>query len=270
MLIIDNLDNSKTIALDRVKKISGHPDKIEFKQVDLKNYEQMEELFNSYKFKSVIHFAGMKAVGESVEKPLEYYDNNVAATINMLKLMRAHDVNTLVFSSSATVYGDVPLNEETGRVQPVNPYGQTKAMIEQVMKDYAVANPKVKMIALRYFNPIGAHPTGQIGEDPRDIPNNLLPYIQKVASGHLPHLRVFGTDYDTPDGTGVRDYIHVVDLAKGHVAALAHQDKIKGFEVFNLGTGKGTSVFELKAAFEKAAGKEIPHVVHPRREGDVR
>lgn len=273
VLILDNMDNSKITSMNRVKYITQKPMNFAFHQVDIKNSSEFEKvIFQQYngRIKSVIHFAALKAVGESVAKPLEYYNNNVGSTIKMLMLMRKYGVNTLVFSSSATVYGDNPLSDEHSEIQPTNPYGQTKAMVEQIMKDYAASNPEAKMIALRYFNPIGAHESGLIGEDPNDIPNNLMPYIQKVASGHLPHLRVFGNDYETPDGTGVRDYIHVTDLAKGHIAALKKKDKLQGFEAFNLGTGQGTTVLQMKDAFEKASGVKIKFEINPRRPGDVR
>lgn len=270
VIIIDNMDNSKMASMERVKYITGKPDHFVFHQVDLRNSQELEDkIFKRYKIKSVIHFAALKAVGDSVKRPLEYYHNNVGSTIKLLMLMRDYNVPTFVFSSSATVYGDNPLSDENAKIQPINPYGQTKAMIEQIMSDYADSNPKAIMIALRYFNPIGAHESGLIGEDPNDIPNNLMPYIQKVASGHLPHLRVFGTDYETKDGTGVRDYIHVTDLAKGHIAALKNQDKLKGYEVFNLGTGQGTTVLEMRDAFEKASGLKIKFEMHGRRPGDA-
>lgn len=271
VIIVDNLDNSETTSTERVKFITGKPQNFVFHQVDLKNSTDMEEtVFKRYKVKSVIHFAALKAVFKSMSEPLEYYDNNVGASIKLLQMMKKYDVNVLVFSSSATVYGDNPLADETAPIGPINPYGQTKAMIEQVMHDYADSNNKTVMIALRYFNPIGNHASGLIGEDPRDIPNNLLPYIQKVASGHLPFLRVFGDDYDTIDGTGVRDYIHVTDLAKGHIAALKKQHELTGFQPFNLGTGRGTSVLELKDAFQAASGVDIKYEIQGRRAGDSR
>lgn len=234
---------------------------------DLKYYAKIDEIFNQYKPTAVIHFAALKAVGESVAHPLMYYENNVGGTVNLLKAMEKHGCGTIVFSSSACVYGDNPCCKEEDPLQPINPYGQTKVMCEQIMKDYCVAHPDFIAIALRYFNPIGAHQSGLIGEEPKGIPNNIMPYIQKVASGQLPHLNIFGNDYDTPDGTGVRDYIHVVDLALGHIAAM--NQKSKGFSVFNLGTGSGTSVLELVAACEKAYGHPIKTQMQGRRPGDA-
>jgi len=228
-----------------------------------------DKIFKNYKFKSAIHFAALKAVGESVAKPLEYYHNNVSGTIYLLRLMQKYEVKCFVFSSSACVYGDNPKCLEDDKIQPINPYGQTKAMIEQIMRDYAQSNSSFSAISLRYFNPIGAHTSGMIGESPNDIPNNLMPYIMRVANGHLPHLGVFGTDYDTVDGTGVRDYIHVTDLAKGHTAALKRSEALHGFNAFNLGTGNGTSVLELVAAFERASGLTIKTVMQERRAGDA-
>lgn len=229
--------------------------------VDLKNSADLDQVFEKHHPTSVIHFAAFKAVGESVEKPLDYYENNVGGTITLLKTMKKHDCNLIVFSSSACVYGSIPYCKETDPLSPINPYGWTKVMCEQILKDYANSNSKVLAIALRYFNPIGAHSSGLIGEEPKGIPNNLMPYLQKVASGQLPHLNVFGNDYDTPDGTGVRDYIHVVDLALGHIAAIEKRNDLKGFNVYNLGTGRGTSVLELKTAFEKAYETEIKVVI---------
>lgn len=210
----------------------------------------------------------MKAVGESVAKPLMYYENNVGGTVNLIKAMEKHECNTLIFSSSACVYGDIPLCKETDAVNAINPYGQTKIMCEQIMRDYCKANEKFVGIALRYFNPIGAHESGLIGEEPKGIPNNIMPYIQKVALSQLPHLNVFGTDYPTIDGTGIRDYIHVVDLAKGHLAAMNKELVLKGFNVYNLGTGNGTSVLELVAAVERAYGHPIKTIMQARRPGD--
>lgn len=224
------------------------------------------QIFSKFNIKSVIHFAGFKAVGESGKKPLEYYDNNVAGTITLMQMMKKYEVKNLVFSSSATVYGENPHCKEGDKIQPINVYGRTKSMVETVMEDYAKSDPQFTAIALRYFNPIGAHPSGLIGESPNDIPNNLMPYIMKVATGNLPYLGVFGNDYHTVDGTGVRDYIHVCDLAKGHIAALSHAKP--GFNTYNLGTGHGTSVLELVSAFEKAAGKPIEKKIQGRRDGD--
>jgi len=242
VLIIDNLYNSKINCLKRLEKITGKAS-IPFREVDLRNTEQLDSVFAEYKPTAVIHFAAMKAVGESVTKPLEYYDNNLIGTLNLLRVMQKHNCNKIVFSSSACVYGDGnPRCVETDSGTPTNPYGMTKTMIEQFLKDVTRAKPDFLAISLRYFNPVGAHPSGLIGEDPKDIPNNLMPYIQKVASGQLKQLTVFGNDYGTdPDGTGVRDYIHVVDLAKGHTAAL-RKEGIAGFNAYNLGTGSGTSV----------------------------
>ena len=267
--ILDNLFNSKITVLDDIKKITGVKPK--FYEVDLLDVPVMEKVFEDGGFDLVIHFAGLKAVGESVEKPLKYYENNVGGTINLLKCMKKYGVNKIVFSSSATVYGDqddVKLTEEDQvGVGITNPYGQTKFMIEQILKDVAVANKDFEVTILRYFNPVGAHKSGLIGEDPNDIPNNLMPIIMKVSTGEIKELSVYGDDYDTPDGTGMRDYIHVVDLAKGHVAAL---EKMKpGVSIYNLGTGKATSVLEMVAAFEKASGKRLPYKVVGRRAGDL-
>lgn len=243
VVIVDNLDNSNVKCLDRINQITGKPENIVFVELDIKDLGKMEELvFQKYKITSCIHFAAFKAVGESVAKPLEYYHNNVCGSVTLLRLLQKYQVRLFIFSSSACVYGDNPHCIEGDKIQPINPYGQTKAMIEQIMKDYAFSDPEFCGISLRYFNPIGAHHSGLIGESPNDIPNNLMPYIMRVANGHLPHLNVFGTDYNTVDGTGVRDYIHVVDLAKGHIAALNKKADLKGFQVFNLGTGNGTSV----------------------------
>ena len=267
--ILDNLFNSKITVLDDIKKITGVKPK--FYEVDLLDVPVMEKVFEDGGFDLVIHFAGLKAVGESVEKPLKYYENNVGGTINLLKCMKKYGVNKIVFSSSATVYGDqddVKLTEEDQvGVGITNPYGQTKFMIEQILKDVAVANKDFEVTILRYFNPVGAHKSGLIGEDPNDIPNNLMPIIMKVSTGEIKELSVYGDDYDTPDGTGMRGYIHVVDLAKGHVAAL---EKMKpGVSIYNLGTGKATSVLEMVAAFEKASGKRLPYKVVGRRAGDL-
>ena len=220
----------------------------------------------------MIHFAGLKAVGESVSKPIEYYYNNIAGTLVLCDVMRRHNVKNIVFSSSATVYGDpafIPITEECPKGKITNPYGQTKGMLEQVLEDIHVSDPEWNVILLRYFNPIGAHKSGLIGEDPKGIPNNLVPYVAQVAIGKLETLGVFGDDYDTPDGTGVRDYIHVVDLAKGHVAAIKKLEEKKGVLIYNLGTGKGYSVLDVVHAFEKACGKEIPYTIKPRRPGDI-
>ena len=268
-VVVDNLSNSSPEALKRVEKITGA--KIPFHKLDLRNEEELEKVFAAHKFDAIIHFAGLKAVGESVAKPLHYYDNNLTSTLTLLQQAVEHKVPKFIFSSSATVYGtpeELPLKEtsRTG-VGITNPYGQTKYMIEQILQDVVAANPNLQVTILRYFNPVGAHKSGLIGEDPNGLPNNLLPYVSQVAVGKLPEVGVFGDDYDTPDGTGVRDYIHVVDLAKGHVAALKSAQN--GVSVYNLGTGQGTSVLELINAFSKAAGKPIPYSIKPRRPGDI-
>lgn len=267
--IMDNLFNSKITVLDKIEKISGVKPK--FYKVDLLDKDGMDKMFAEGKYDLVIHFAGLKAVGESVEKPLKYYENNVCGTINLLECMKKHGVKKIIFSSSATVYGDQGVAELTEDMQTgvgiTNPYGETKHIIEEILKDVAEAEPEFEVTILRYFNPVGSHPSGLIGEDPNDIPNNLMPIIMKVSTGEIEKLRIFGDDYDTVDGTGVRDYIHVVDLAKGHVAAVA---KMKpGVSVYNLGTGKGTSVLEMVAAFEKASGKKLPYEIVERRAGDL-
>lgn len=269
VVVIDNLANSSRESLRRVEQITGH--EIPFIEADVRNQSALDDIFTTYSIDSVIHFAGLKAVGESVAKPLEYYDNNLVSTMALLEAMREHNVKQLVFSSSATVYGnpsELPLREtSTVGVGLTNPYGKTKYMIEQIIQDYCTADPAFEATILRYFNPIGTHESGQIGEDPNGIPNNLLPYVAQVAVGKLQSVGVFGNDYDTPDGTGVRDYIHVVDLARGHVAALQH---IKaGANVYNLGTGNGTSVLEIIKAFSKACGRYLPYEIKPRRAGDI-
>ena len=268
--ILDNLFNSKITVLDDIKKITGMKPK--FHKVDLLDMPAMEKVFKEGDFDTVIHFAGLKAVGESVEKPLKYYENNVGGTINLLKCMKKYDVNKIVFSSSATVYGDQGVAELTEDMQTgvgiTNPYGETKHVIEEILKDVAEADQKFEATILRYFNPVGAHKSGLIGEDPNDIPNNLMPIIMKVSTGEIKELSVYGDDYDTPDGTGMRDYIHVVDLAKGHVAAI---EKMKpGVSIYNLGTGKATSVLEMVAAFERASnGKKLAYQIVGRRAGDL-
>ncbi len=269
IVIADNFSNSKPEVLNRLKKITGKD--IEFCLVDLCDSEKTDELFEKYNIDSVIHFAGYKAVGESVAKPMMYYENNLISTFNIINSMKKHGCNKLVFSSSATVYGipkTVPINESFP-LSAINPYGQTKLMIENILKDVCNADGDFRVALLRYFNPIGAHESGLIGEDPQGIPNNLLPYICKVAAGVLPRLNVYGDDYPTKDGSGVRDYIHVVDLAKGHICALKYLDKNKGATAVNLGTGNGYSVFEVVKAYEKACGAEIPYVVAERRPGDA-
>ena len=270
-VVYDNLSNSSPASLARVQQIVGQS--IEFIEGDILDTQLLAKTFAAHDFTAVIHFAGLKAVGESVAKPLWYYQNNVAGTLNLLDAMTNAQVKNLIFSSSATVYGDpeaLPIVESSPR-SATNPYGQSKLMIEYMLEDLAKADSHWQLISLRYFNPIGAHHTGTIGENPNGIPNNLMPYVSQVAVGKLPQLSVFGDDYDTVDGTGVRDYIHVVDLAKGHVAALQyleHQTEL-GFEPINLGTGKGTSVLELVNAFIKTTGQPVPYSIAPRRPGDI-
>lgn len=269
VVIIDNFVNSKPEALDSIRKITGKD--FAFVEADLRDRAAVKALFDAHPVDAVIHFAGLKAVGESVQKPLEYYDNNLGGFFVLAEEMRDHGVKKFVFSSSATVYGmnnPVPFREEMP-TSATNPYGYTKVMIEQMLKDIAVADPEWSIVMLRYFNPIGAHPSGLIGEDPNGIPNNLLPYVAQVAAGKLKELTVFGNDYDTPDGTGVRDYIHVVDLALGHLAALNYADSHTGAEAINLGTGHGTSVLEIVRAFEKASGRKVPYRIAARRAGDI-
>lgn len=269
VVVVDNLVNSSRGSLRRVEQITGH--EIPFIEADVRDQSALDDIFTTYSIDSVIHFAGLKAVGESVAKPLEYYDNNLVSTLALLEAMRKHNVKQLVFSSSATVYGnpsELPLREtSTVGVGLTNPYGKTKYMIEQIIQDYCAADPTFEATILRYFNPIGAHQSGQIGEDPNGIPNNLLPYVAQVAVGKLQSVGVFGNDYDTPDGTGIRDYIHVVDLARGHVAALQHMKA--GASIYNLGTGSGTSVLEIIKAFSKACGRDLPYEIKPRRAGDI-
>ena len=267
--ILDNLFNSKITVLDDIEKITGVKPK--FYKVDLMDKESTDEVIAGGAYDLVVHFAGLKAVGESVEKPLKYYENNIGGTVNLLESMKTHGVKKIVFSSSATVYGDqdgVKLTEEmqTG-VGITNPYGQTKYMIEQILKDVSVADPEFEVTILRYFNPVGAHESGLIGENPNDIPNNLMPIIMKVSTGEIKELSIYGDDYDTPDGTGMRDFIHVVDLARGHVAAI---EKMKpGVQVYNLGTGEATSVMEMVKAFEKESGEGLPYKIVARRAGDL-
>ena len=269
VVIIDNFVNSKPEALDCIRRITGKD--FAFCEADLRDRAAVKKLFDEHEIDAVIHFAGLKAVGESVQKPLEYYDNNLGGFFVLAEEMRAHNVKRIVFSSSATVYGmnnPVPFREEMP-TSATNPYGYTKVMIEQMLRDLAVADPEWSIVMLRYFNPIGAHESGLIGEDPNGIPNNLLPYVAQVAAGIRPQLNVFGNDYDTPDGTGVRDYIHVVDLALGHLAALNYAETHTGAEAVNLGTGHGTSVLEIVAAFEKASGRPVPYKICDRRPGDI-
>ena len=267
--VVDSLVNSNQAVIGRVEKLIGT--NIPFSQIDLRDKAKLDRVFTKNKFDAVIHFAGLKAVGESVAKPLEYYGNNIDSTLVLLDLMKKYDVKKIIFSSSATVYGTpehLPLKEESRvGLGITNPYGRTKYMLEEILKDVSVSNPSFEVTLLRYFNPVGAHESGTIGEDPNDIPNNLLPYISQVAIGKLDHVKVFGNDYETIDGTGVRDYIHVVDLAHGHIAALKNSKP--GVSIYNLSTGKGTSVLELIAAFGKSSGKDIPYEIAPRRSGDV-
>ena len=269
VIIVDNFVNSKPDALDCIRKITGKD--FVFVEADLRDRAAMERIFDENAIDAVIHFAGLKAVGESVAKPLEYYDNNLNGFIVLAEVMRDHGVKRIVFSSSATVYGmnnPVPFREEYP-TSATNPYGYTKVMIEQMLRDMAVSDSEWKICMLRYFNPIGAHESGLIGEDPNGIPNNLLPYVAQVAAGLRPQLTVFGNDYDTPDGTGVRDYIHVVDLALGHLAALDYVKDHSGAEAVNLGTGTGTSVLEIVNAFERASGRSVPYRIAERRPGDI-
>ena len=270
VVVADNLCNSSEEAVRRVEKIAGKP--VKFYQTDILDREALNKIFDTEEIDSVIHFAGLKAVGESVAKPLEYYHNNITGTLILCDVMRNHGVKNIVFSSSATVYGDpafVPITEDCPKGQITNPYGQTKSMLEQILTDFHVADPEWNVVLLRYFNPIGAHESGLIGEDPKGIPNNLVPYIAQVAVGKLQCLGVFGNDYPTHDGTGVRDYIHVVDLAVGHVKALKKIEEKAGVCIYNLGTGKGYSVLDVVKAYEKACGKEIKYEIKPRRPGDI-
>ena len=268
--VIDNLYNSSRKAVDRVKEITGKT--LDFIEGDILDKDCLDRIFETQKIDAVIHFAGLKAVGESVRMPVEYYSNNITGTLTLVKSMREHDCKNIIFSSSATVYGDpafVPITEECPKGVCTNPYGWTKWMLEQILTDVHTSDPEWNVILLRYFNPIGAHPSGMIGEDPKGIPNNLVPYIAQVAIGKLEKLNVFGDDYDTPDGTGVRDYIHVVDLACGHVNAVAKLADREGVSVYNLGTGHGYSVLQVVEAFGKACGHQVPYVIRPRREGDI-
>ncbi len=268
--VIDNLCNASRESLNRVEELTGKP--ITFYEGDVRDGAALDALFEKESIDAVIHCAALKAVGESVQKPLLYYDNNIAGTLSLLEAMTKANVKRIVFSSSATVYGDpdvVPITEDCPKGQCTNPYGWTKSMMEQIMTDVQKADPEWDVILLRYFNPVGAHESGRIGEDPKGVPNNLMPFIAQVAVGKLPQLGVFGDDYDTPDGTGVRDYIHVVDLAKGHVKAIDYILTDPGLDIINLGTGQGYSVLEMVHAFEKACGHEIPYEIKPRREGDI-
>ena len=268
--VFDNLSNSREESINRVERICGVRPR--FYQADMLDADALEAIFQKEDVHAVIHFAGLKAVGESVAKPLEYYHNNITGTLVLLDVMRRHGVKNIVFSSSATVYGDpafVPITEECPLGNPTNPYGQTKKMLEQILTDLQHSDPEWNVSLLRYFNPIGAHESGLIGEDPKGIPNNLMPYIAQVASGKLERLGVFGNDYDTPDGTGVRDYIHVVDLARGHVKTLQATEGKPGVHIWNLGTGNGYSVLQVVEAFERANGLSIPYDIKPRRAGDI-
>ena len=269
-VVVDNLSNSSPKAIERVEKIVGKT--IPFYNVDIRDREGLEKVFAENTFDCCIHFAGLKAVGESVQKPWEYYENNIGGTLVLVDVMRKHGCKNIIFSSSATVYGapeTMPITEDCPKGTVTNPYGWTKYMLEQVLSDIQKADPEWNVVLLRYFNPIGAHKSGTIGEDPNGIPNNLMPYITQVAVGKLPQLGVFGNDYPTHDGTGVRDYIHVVDLAKGHVCALQAIAKKCGLGIYNLGTGQGYSVLDLVKAFEAATGVKVPYVIKPRRSGDV-
>lgn len=270
VVVADNLSNSSEKSLQRVEKITGK--KVPFYKVDILDREGLHRIFEKEKIDSCIHFAGLKAVGESVAKPWEYYENNIAGTLTLVDVMRNHGVKNIIFSSSATVYGDpaeIPITEKCPKGQCTNPYGWTKSMLEQILTDMQKADPEWNVILLRYFNPIGAHKSGTIGENPNGIPNNLMPYITQVAVGKLKELGVFGDDYETPDGTGVRDYIHVVDLANGHVKALKKIEEKVGLGVYNLGTGVGYSVLDMVKNFEAANGVKIPYAIKPRRPGDI-
>ena len=270
VVIADNLYNSKAMVVDRIEQITGK--RPAFYEVDVADREALTALFDREPIDAVIHFAGYKAVGESTRKPIEYYRNNLGSTLTLCDVMREHGCRKIVFSSSATVYGDpafVPITEECPKGITTNPYGETKSMQERILTDIWKADPAWRIMLLRYFNPIGAHESGLIGEDPKGIPNNLLPYVAQVASGKLEKVHVFGNDYDTPDGTGIRDYIHVVDLAKGHVKAIEGMERLEGVNIFNLGTGNGYSVLDIIHAFSKACGRELPYVIDPRRPGDI-
>ncbi len=270
VIVVDNFSNSKPEALKRIQQITGKD--LKFYENDILDLPALEKIFSENKIDAVIHFAGLKAVGESVHKPLEYYHNNITGTLMLLSAMKKFGCKNIVFSSSATVYGvhnKAPFVETMPTNSSTNPYGYTKVMIEQILKDVYVADNEWSIALLRYFNPIGAHKSGLLGENPNGIPNNLFPYIAQVATGKLKCLGVFGNDYDTPDGTGVRDYIHVVDLARGHLNALQYVLDNKGVEAINLGTGKGSSVLDVLHAFERACGKTLPYEIKPRREGDI-
>lgn len=270
VIVVDNLYNSSEKALDRVQQITGKT--LKFYENDILDRDAMNKIFDENEIDAVIHFAGLKAVGESVAKPIEYYHNNMTGTLILCDVMRNHGCKNIIFSSSATVYGDpamIPITEECPKGQPTNPYGWTKSMLEQVLTDIHTSDPEWNVVLLRYFNPIGAHKSGMIGEDPKGIPNNLLPYVAQVAIGKLECLGVFGDDYDTPDGTGVRDYIHVVDLAVGHVKAVEKLADKEGVSIYNLGTGNGYSVLQVVHAFEKACGHPLKYEIKDRRPGDI-
>lgn len=270
VVVFDNLSNSSEESLKRVQQLTGK--EIKFYQADMLDEAAINAIFDQESIDAVIHFAGLKAVGESVAKPLEYYHNNITGTLILCDAMRKHGVKKIIFSSSATVYGDpafIPITEECPKGKCTNPYGQTKSMLEEMLIDIQKADPEWSVILLRYFNPVGAHESGMIGEDPAGIPNNLTPYITQVAVGKLKEVGVFGNDYDTPDGTGVRDYIHVMDLADGHVMALKKFEETPAVHIYNLGTGHGYSVLDMIKAFSKAVGKEIPYVIKERRPGDI-
>ena len=270
VVIVDNLSNSSPKVIERVEKITNKP--VKFIEADILDREALTKIFAEEKIDAVIHFAGLKAVGESVAKPLEYYWNNITGTLTLLDVMRSAGCKNIIFSSSATVYGDpaiIPITEECPKGQCTNPYGWTKSMLEQILMDTYRADNEWNIILLRYFNPIGAHKSGTIGENPNGIPNNLMPYVTQVAVGKIKELGVFGNDYDTPDGTGVRDYIHVVDLALGHVKALDKLNSDCGLEIYNLGTGKGYSVLDIVKNFEEATGAKVPYSIKPRRPGDI-
>jgi len=269
-IVLDNLYNASEKVIGRIEAITGR--KVPFYKADIRDEEALNQIFDKEKPEAVIHFAGLKAVGESVQKPWEYYENNIGGTLHLLKVMKEHGCKNIIFPTSATVYGDpafVPITEECPKGTCTNPYGWTKWMQEQILTDLHTADPEWNVILLRYFNPIGAHKSGTMGENPNGIPNNLMPYITQVAVGKLAKLHVFGNDYDTPDGTGVRDYIHVVDLARGHVCALQKLAPGSGVNIYNLGTGHGYSVLDIVKNFEAATGKTIPYVIDKRRAGDI-
>lgn len=270
IVVVDSLVNSFEESLKRVEKITSK--KIPFVKADIRDEEALEKVFSQYSIDSVIHFAGLKAVGESVCKPYEYYDNNINSTLTLLKVMKNHGVKKIVFSSSATVYSgdnEMPVNESSKTGNCTNPYGWTKFMNEQILSSFCISDPEFSVVLLRYFNPIGAHESGLIGEEPQGIPNNLMPYVTQVAIGKLKNLTVFGNDYDTHDGTGVRDYVHVCDLARAHISAVEYANKHVGCEIFNVGTGKGSSVLDIVKAFEKVNSVKVTYVIGPRRKGDL-